>query len=352
MEYRRLGRSGLFVSALTLGTMTFGGQGGFSKVGATDVAGARRQVDMCLDAGINLFDTANIYSGGESEEILGEAISGRRDDLLLATKVRMPVGDGPNDTGLSRHHIIRQCEESLRRLGTDYIDLYQVHEWDGLTPLEETLDALDALVKSGKVRYVGSSNYSGWQLMKALGISERLGLQRYVSQQIHYTLQAREAEYELVPLAIDQECPILVWSPLAGGLLSGKYRRDRDASEGRHVEGWDEPPVYDTDKLYDTVDVLVEIAGDRGVSAAQVALSWLLGRPGVASVIVGARTDEQLADNLEAAELELSEEERLRLDEVSAPPLLYPFWHQAKTASDRLGPADLSLLGPHVNEGS
>jgi aryl-alcohol dehydrogenase-like predicted oxidoreductase len=332
--------------------MTFGGQGGFSKVGATDVAGAKRQVDMCLDAGINLFDTANIYSGGESEEILGEAISGRRDDLLLATKIRMPVGDGPNDTGLSRHHIIRQCEESLRRLGTDYIDLYQVHEWDGLTPLEETLEALDTLVRSGKVRYVGSSNYSGWQLMKALGISERLGLQRYISQQIHYTLQAREAEYELVPLAIDQECPILVWSPLAGGLLSGKYRRDRDASEGRHVEGWDEPPVYDTDKLYDTVEVLVDIADDRGVSAAQVALSWLLGRPGVASVIVGARTDEQLADNLRAAELELSEEERRRLDEVSAPPLLYPFWHQAKTASDRLGPADLSLLGPYVNEGS
>jgi aryl-alcohol dehydrogenase-like predicted oxidoreductase len=352
MEYRRLGRSGLFVSALTLGTMTFGGQGGFSKVGATDVAGARRQVDMCLDAGINLFDTANIYSGGESEEILGEAISGRRDDLLLATKVRMPGGDGPNDTGLSRYHIIRECEGSLRRLATDYIDLYQVHEWDGLTPLEETLEALDTLVKSGKVRYVGSSNYSGWHLMKAIGISERLGLQRYISQQIHYTLQAREAEYELVPLAIDQECSILVWSPLAGGLLSGKYRRDRDASEGRHVAGWDEPPVYDTDKLYDTVDVLVEIADGRGVSAARVALAWLLGRPGVASVIVGARTDEQLADNLKAAELELSEEERRRLDEVSALPLIYPFWHQAKTASDRLGPADLSLLGPHVNDGS
>jgi len=350
MQYRRLGRSGLFVSTLTLGTMTFGGQGGFSKVGSTDVAGARRQIDMCLDAGINLFDTANIYSDGESEEILGEAISGRRDDLLLATKVRMTMGDGPNDAGLSRHHIIRQCEESLRRLGTDYIDLYQVHEWDGLTPLEETLEALDTLVQSGKVRYVGSSNYSGWQLMKALGISERFGLPRFVSQQIHYTLQAREAEYELVPLAMDQECSILVWSPLAGGLLSGKYRRGKDASEGRHVEGWDEPPVYDTDKLYDTIDVLVEIADGRGVSAAQVALAWLLGRDGVASIIVGARTDEQLADNLQAAELELSAEERRRLDGVSAPALIYPFWHQAKTASDRLGPADLSLLGPHLND--
>src|ERR687889_1430705 len=219
MEYRRLGRSGLFVSALTLGTMTFGGQGGFSKVGSTGVPGAKRQVDMCLDAGINLFDTANIYSGGESEEILGEAISGRRDDLLLATKVRMPVGEGPNDTGLSRHHIIRQCEESLRRLGTDYIDLYQAHEWDGVTPLEETLEAFDTLVRSGKVRYVGCSNFAGWQLMKALGVSERHGFQRYVSQQIHYTLEAREAEYELVPLAIDQEWPILMWSPLADGML-------------------------------------------------------------------------------------------------------------------------------------
>ncbi len=350
MEYRQLGRSGLRVSTITLGTMGFGGTGWAAAVGKIDVQGARRQIDMARDAGVNLFDTANIYSDGESEEILGEVISGRRDDVLLATKVRMSVGDGPNDTGLSRHHIIRQCEESLKRLGTDYIDLYQVHEWDGLTPLEETLEVLDTLVRSGKVRYVGSSNYSGWQLMKALGISERLGLQRYISQQIHYTLQAREAEYELVPLAIDQECPILVWSPLAGGLLSGKYRRDSDASEGRHVEGWDEPPVYDTDKLYDTVDVLVEIAEERGVSAAQVALAWLLGRPGVASVIVGARTDEQLADNLRAAELELSEEERRRLDEVSALPLIYPFWHQAKTASDRLGPADLSLLGSHVND--
>src|SRR5688500_5604768 len=241
MEYRRLGRSGLFVSALTLGTMTFGGQGGFSKVSATDVAGAKRQVDMCLDAGINLFDTANIYSGGESEEILGEAISGRRDDLLLATKVRMPVGDGPNDIGLSRHHIIRHCEESLRRLGTDYIDLYQVHEWDGLTPLEETLEALDTLVKSGKVRYVGSSNYSGWQLMKALGTSDRHGYQRFVTQQIYYSLQARDAEYELVPLAVDQNVGILVWSPLAGGLLSGKFRRGVEGPEGsRALSDWGE----------------------------------------------------------------------------------------------------------------
>jgi aryl-alcohol dehydrogenase-like predicted oxidoreductase len=349
MEYRRLGHSGLFVSALTLGTMTFGGRGDFRPVGSTDVTAASRQVDMCLDAGINLFDTADVYSSGESEEILGEAIAGRRDRVLLATKARFPTGEGPNEAGLSRYHLIRSCEASLRRLGTDHIDLYQVHEWDGLTPLEETLEALDTLVRSGKVRYVGCSNYAGWQLMKALGVSERLGLQRFVSQQIYYSLEAREAEYELVPLALDQECGILVWSPLAGGLLSGKYRRDVDAPEGRHLSGWDEPPVRNPEKLYDTIEVLVEIADGRGVSAARVALAWLLGRPGVASVVVGARTEEQLADNLEAAELELSDEERRRLDEVSVPPLLYPYWHQAKTASDRLGPADLSLLGSRLD---
>jgi aryl-alcohol dehydrogenase-like predicted oxidoreductase len=350
MEQRRLGRSGLFVSAMTLGTMTFGGRGKFGNVGATDVETATRQVDMCLDAGVTLFDTADVYSDGLSEEILGQAISGRRDRVLLATKARFPMGDGPNDAGLSRQHLIEACEASLRRLGTDHIDLYQVHQWDGLTPLEETLEALDTLVRSGKVRYVGCSNYSAWHIMKALGVSARLGLQRYVSQQIYYSLEAREAEYELVPLALDRECSILVWSPLAGGLLSGKYRRDRDVSEGRHVTEWDEPPVRDPEKLYDTIDALVEIADGHGVSAAQVALAWLLGRPGVASVVVGARTEEQLADNLQAAGLNLSDEERRRLDDVSAPPLLYPYWHQARTASDRLGPADLSLLGPHIGD--
>ncbi|HSL01871.1 MAG TPA: aldo/keto reductase [Rubrobacteraceae bacterium] len=352
MEYRRLGHSGLFVSALTLGTMTFGGRGDFSLVGSTDVTAATRQIDMCLDAGVNLIDTADVYSSGESEEILGKAIDGRRDRVLLATKARFPTGEGPNEAGLSRYHLIRGCEASLRRLGTDYIDLYQVHEWDGLTPLEETLEALDTLVRSGKVRYVGCSNYAGWQLMKALGVSERLNLQRFVSQQIYYSLEARDAEYELVPLALDQECGILVWSPLAGGLLSGKYRRDQDTTEGRHLSGWDEPPVRNPQKLYDTIEVLVEIAEGHGVSAAQVALAWLLGRPGVTSVVIGARTEEQLADNLKAPEVRLSDEERRRLDEVSAPPLLYPYWHQAKTASDRLGPADLSLLGSRLNDWS
>jgi aryl-alcohol dehydrogenase-like predicted oxidoreductase len=349
MEYRQLGRSGLRVSALSLGTMSFGDAGEGAPVGMTDATGAARQIDLCLEAGVNLIDTADVYSAGVSEEILGKVLRGRRDRILLATKARFPMGEGPNDAGLSRHHLIRACEASLRRLQTDHIDLYQVHQWDGHTPLEETLDALDTLVRQGKVRYIGCSNYSGWQVTKALGISDRLRYQRYVSQQIHYTLQAREAEYELIPVSLDQGLGILVWSPLAGGLLSGKYRRDQQGPEGaRHFGGWDEPPIYDSERLYDVVDVLVEIAEGHGVSAAQVALAWLLGRPGVSSVVIGARTDEQLADNLAAAELELGEDERARLDEVSAPPLIYPYWHQAKTASERLSDADLALLGPHV----
>ena len=349
MEYRQLGHSGLRVSALTLGTMTFGGRDKFASVGSTDVEGGTRQVDMCLDAGVNLIDTADVYSAGLSEEIVGRTIRGRRDRVLLATKARMPMGEGPNDAGLSRHHLIRSCEASLRRLGVDHIDLYQVHEWDGATPLEETLDALDHLVRSGKVRYIGCSNYAGWHVMKALGISERRGLQRFVSQQIYYSLQARDAEYELVPVALDQRVGILVWSPLAGGLLSGKYRRGNQGPEGsRHLTDWNEPPVRDEDQLYDVIDAVVEIAEEHGASPAQVALAWLLGRPGVTSVVIGARTDEQLADNLGAAGLELGAEERARLDAVSAPPLLYPYWHQAKTANDRLCEADLTLLGAHI----
>ncbi|MGW4945159.1 aldo/keto reductase [Actinoplanes sp. NPDC004185] len=351
MEYRTLGKSGLRVSVLTMGTMTFGGKGGFASVGATDVAEARRQVGQCLDAGVNLIDTADVYSGGVAEEIVGEVLEGRRDEVLVATKVRMPMGPGPNDAGLSRHHIIAGCEASLRRLRTDHIDLYQVHEWDGQTPLEETLEALQHLVTSGKVRYVGASNYAGWQLMKALGTADRTGLPRFVSEQIYYSLQARDAEYELIPAAVDQGLGVLVWSPLAGGLLSGKYRRGVQAPAGsRQLTDWNEPPVHDQEKLYDTVEVLVQIGTDRGVSAAQVALAYLLGRPAVTSLVIGARTAAQLADNLAAAELVLSAEERARLDAVSAPTLLYPYWHQAKTASDRLSPADLTLLGPHLGD--
>jgi aryl-alcohol dehydrogenase-like predicted oxidoreductase len=320
MEYRQLGSSGLKISALTLGTMTFGGGGNFAKVGSTDLEGARRQIDMCLDAGVNLIDTADVYSTGVSEEIVGEAVKDKRDDLLLATKVRMVMGDGPNDQGLSRHHIISGCEASLRRLQTDHIDLYQVHEWDGMTPLEETLEALRTLVDSGKVRYVGVSNYAGWQLMKALGIAERDHLPRFVSQQIYYSLQERSAENELIPAGIDQGLGTLVWSPLAGGLLSGKWRRGQaDPETSRQLQNWGEPPVYDQDKLYDTIEVLVEIAEAHHVSAAQVSIAWLLTRATIDSVIVGARTDEQLADNLEAVNLELSERDLQRLEEVSRP---------------------------------
>jgi aryl-alcohol dehydrogenase-like predicted oxidoreductase len=349
MEYRQLGRSGLRVSSLTLGTMTFGGSGQFRDVGTTDVEGARRQIDMALDAGVNLIDTADIYSAGAAEEILGQALEGRRDRLLLATKARFGMGPGVNDAGLSRHHLIEACEASLRRLKVDHIDLYQLHEWDGQTPLEETLGALDHLVQSGKVRYVGASNFSGWQVMKALGIARAAGLPVFASQQVYLSLQERSAEYEIVPSAIDQGLGLLIWSPLAGGLLSGKYRRNQAAPEGSRLAGeWSEPPVYDEDKLYDTVDVLIEIAGGHGVSPARVALAWLLTRPGVTTVIVGARTDEQLADNLEAAELQLSADERSRLEAVSRPPLIYPHWHQRASASERLSAADLSLLEPHL----
>ncbi len=349
MEYRALGTSGLRLSVLTMGTMTFGGTGAFANVGSTGVDEARRQVDMCLDAGVNMIDTADVYSGGLAEEILGEVLEGRRDQVLVATKVRMGMGPGPNDAGLSRHHVISGCEASLRRLRTDHIDLYQVHEWDGQTPLTETLAALDLLVRSGKVRYVGASNYASWQLMKALGVADQAGLPRFVSHQIYYSLQAREAEYELIPLAIDQGLGVLVWSPLAGGLLSGKYARGRQAPAGsRQLTDWGEPPVYDPEGLYDTVDILARLAGQRGVSVAQLALAYTLGKPAVTSVVIGARTSEQLADNLAAAGIVLDAAERAELDKASAPRLIYPYWHQAKTARDRLSPADLALLGPHL----
>src|SRR3954468_2163055 len=349
MQYRQLGRTGLRVSTFTLGTMGFGGTGWATPVGNLDVDAAKEEIAIAQDAGVNLIDTADVYSAGLSEEIVGQALGSNRADWLIATKVRMPMGDGDNDAGLSRHHVIRGAEASLRRLGTDYIDLYQVHEWDGHTPLEETLTALDDLVRSGKVRYVGCSNYAAWQMMKALGISDARHLERFASNQLYYSLQARDIETEIVPACLDQGVGILVWSPIAGGLLSGKYRRGINAPAGsRHLTDWDEPPVHDEDKLYDTIEELVAIGADRGVSAARVALAYTIAKPAVTSVIVGARNEEQLTDNLAAAELALTDEEVGRLDAVSAQPLLYPYWHQAKTAADRLGPADLSLLGRHL----
>ena len=348
MEYRQLGYTGVRVSALALGTMTFGGIGKFAMVGEVDVDLARRMVGRSLDAGVNFIDTADVYSDGRSEEIVGEVIKGYRDQIVLATKARYAMGDGQNDAGLSRRYLLHACEASLRRLQTDYIDLYQVHERDGVTPMDETLDALDTLVHQGKVRYIGCSNHSAWHVMKALGISERRGLQRYVTQQIYYSLLDRDAEYELIPLAIDQQMGILTWSPLAGGLLSGKYRRNKDRPEGsRQTTSWGEPPVYDEDRMYDIIETLVEVATARGKSPAQTALAYLLGRPAVTSVIIGARTEEQLTDNLDSAEWTLTEDERATLDKASAPRLIYPYWHQAKTAPERLSPADEALLAPY-----
>ncbi|TJV46140.1 MAG: aldo/keto reductase [Mesorhizobium sp.] len=350
MEYRLVGRSGLKISTITMGTMTFGGKSWAKMTGELGVQEARRLVDQCLEAGVNLIDTADIYSDGLCEEILGEIIGGpRKSGLLIATKARFAMGPGPNDVGHSRHHLIRACEASLKRLKTDVIDLYQLHERDGLTPMEETVEALDTLVRQGKVRYIGCSNFSGWHIMKALGISERDKFARFVSQQIHYTLESRDAENELLPISIDQGLGVLVWGPMAGGLLTGKHRRNQATPDGtRQAVGWGEPPIRDRERLWNIVDLLVEIGESRGVSAARVALAWTLGRPGITSVVVGGRTKEQFADTLAAADFKLSLEERGKLDTVSQQPLIYPYWHQLN-ARDRLSEADLLLLQPHLN---
>jgi aryl-alcohol dehydrogenase-like predicted oxidoreductase len=339
MEYRYLGRSGLRVSVMTMGTMTFASGAGIKGVGAVGLQEAREQIALCLDQGVNLIDTANVYSRGESETIVGEALAGKRPgDVLIASKVRFRMDEGPNGEGLSRHHVIRQVEGSLKRLGTDVIDILYLHEWDGMTPLEETLGAVHTLVEQGKVRYLGASNYSGWQLMKALAVAEARGFPRPVTQQIHYTLEAREAEYELVPIAVGEGVGILVWSPLAGGLLGGRY--GPEAPSSRQLGGRHEPPIRDVERLWRIVGVLKEVGAARGVSAAQVALAWLLGRPGVASLVIGGRTGAQFRDSLAAARLELGAEERARLDAVSAPPVIYPYWHQNRSAAERFGPAD------------
>ena len=343
MKYRRLGGSGLMVSPLTLGTMTFGGEGFFANTGTTQVDEARELIARSRDAGVNLFDTADVYSMGASERILGEALGDAIDDVLIATKVGMRVGDGPNERGLSRAHIIRQCERSLRNLGRDYIDLYQVHSWDGLTPLEETLRALGDLVDQGKVRYLGCSNYSAWHLMKALGIAERERLPSFIVTQNFYSPAFRDVELELLPAVIDAGLGMLVWSPLAGGLTSGKYRRDRQPENGRHLTEWDEPPVDDAERLWDTVDALVAVGEECGRSAAQVSLAWLMARPGIASVIIGARNEDQLSDNLAALELELTDDQMDRIERASRPRLAYPIWHQRKTVASRLAEADKVL---------
>ncbi|MCK6624532.1 MAG: aldo/keto reductase [Anaerolineae bacterium] len=330
MEYRQLGGSGLKVPALSFGTATFGGGGDFFRAwGTTDVAEARRLIDICLEAGVNLFDTADVYSNGLSEEILGQAIAGRRDRVLLSTKATFRMADGPNELGSSRHHLLQACEASLRRLKTDYIDIYTMHGFDAQTPVEETLRTLDTLVQSGKVRYIGCSNFSGWHLMKSLAISEKYGWARYVAHQAYYSLIGREYEWELMPLALDQKVATIVWSPLAGGYLTGKVRRNQPPPEGsrQHQLKGQEPPIV-AELLYDIVDALDEVAEETGKSHTQIALNWLLQRPTVASLVVGARDEQQLRQNLAAVGWNLSAEQIAKLDAASDVRPIYPYWHQ------------------------
>lgn len=351
MEYRTLGRSGLKVSVLAMGTFSFGGVGDFAMVAKHGVDEARRLVDVCIDGGINLFDTANMYSLGRSEEIVGEVLEGRRDRVLISSKARMRIGDGPNDEGVSRYHLIRECERSLKRLRTDHIDIYFMHEWDGTTPIEEMLSALDTLRQQGKIRYIGCSNYSGWHLMKALGVAEAKNLPRFVTQQIHYTLEAREAEYELLPIAVDQGVGVMVWSPLAAGLLSGAFGRDKAPASSRQAAGWSEPPIRDRERLWNIVDVLNDIAAARGVTAAQIALAWTLTRPGIASLVVGGTEELHFRDNIAAVGLALTPSELDRLNEVSRVPYIYPYWHQHNFARDRFSPGDWALHASYEDLG-
>ncbi|HEY5413209.1 MAG TPA: aldo/keto reductase [Gemmatimonadaceae bacterium] len=329
MEFRQLGRSGLRVPVLAFGTATFGGGNDFYRAwGSTDVAEAKRLVDLCLDAGVSFFDTANSYSTGMAEEILGAAIAGRRQDIILASKATFPMGPGPNDAGSSRHFLRRACEDSLRRLRTDHIDVYYMHGFDENTPVEETLKALDALVTSGKVTYVACSNFSGWQLMKSLAISDRYGWAPYVAHQAYYSLVAREYEWELMPLAIDQGVGTVAWSPLAGGALAGKVRRGQPIPDGSRVSQLGLERAGDVERLFDIVAVLEEIARETGKTVPQVALNWVLYRPTVASVVIGARSEIQLRENLAAADWRLDSAHVARLDAVSNRRPIYPYWHQ------------------------
>ncbi len=332
MEFRQLGNSGLKVPVLSFGTGTFGGRGEFFKAwGNSDVKEATRLVDICLDAGVNFFDTADIYSHGASEEILGKAVAGRRSSVLISTKASFRMGDGPNDLGSSRYHLIQACEASLRRLGTDYIDVYHLHGFDLTTPIEETLQTLNTLVQSGKVRYIACSNFSGWHLMKSLAIAERYGWPRYVAHQAYYSLIGREYEWELMPLAIDQKIGTIVWSPLGWGRLTGKIRRNQPLPKVSRLHSTAEqgPPV-DDEYLYKVVDVLDEIAHETGKTVPQIALNWLVQRPTVANVIIGARNEEQLRQNLAAVGWNLSAEQVERLNAASHRVPTYPYWHQVQ----------------------
>jgi aryl-alcohol dehydrogenase-like predicted oxidoreductase len=342
MEQRQLGRSGLMVPALTLGTGTFGGGNEFFKAwGASDVAQARRLIDICLEAGVTMFDSADGYSNGMAEEILGAAIKGRRSQVLISTKGSFRRGPGPNDVGSSRHYLPRAVDASLRRLGTDHIDLYQLHAFDAVTPVEEVLGTLDELVRAGKIRYIGCSNFSGWHLMKSLAVSERHGLARYVAHQAYYSLVGRDYEWELMPLALDQGVGAVVWSPLGWGRLTGRIRRGAplpDVSRLQSKLAVDKGPQVPEEYLYRVVDALDALARETDKSVPQVALNWLLQRPSVSTVIIGARNEEQLRQNLGAVGWRLSAEQVACLDVASAVALPYPYWHQRGTFADRNPP--------------
>ncbi len=331
MEYRFLGGSGLKVSALSFGTGTFGGGNAFFEAwGSTQVAEARRLLDVCFDAGVNLFDTADIYSNGLSEQILGSALEGKRDKALISTKATFRFGEGPNEVGSSRYHLRRSLEASLRRLKTDYVDIYHLHAFDALTPLEETLDTLNTFVREGKVRYIAASNFSGWHLMKSLGIAERYGWAKYVGHQVYYSLIGREYEWELMPLGLDQKVGALVWSPLGWGRLTGKIRRGAPLPEtSRLHQTADMGPQVPEEYLYTVVDALDSVAAETGKTVPQVALNWLLQRPTVSSIILGARNEEQLKQNLAAEGWNLTAEQVAKLDGVSRRPMTYPYWHQS-----------------------
>ena len=330
MEYRLLGGSGLKVSALSFGTATFGGGNDFFKAwGETDIAEARRLLDICFEAGVNLFDTADGYSDGRSEEILGKALEGRRDRALISTKAYFPMGDGPNDLGTSRYHLRRALEGSLRRLGTDYVDIYHLHGFDALTPIEEVQETLNTFVREGKVRYIAASNFSGWHLMKSLAVADRYGWTRFVAHQVCYSLVSREYEWELMPLGLDQKVGALVWSPLGWGRLTGKIRRGQPLPDvSRLHKTADAGPQVADEYLYTVVDALDAVAAETGKTVPQVALNWLLQRPTVSSVILGARTEEQLRQNLAATGWNLSESQVVALDKASAVTPVYPYWHQ------------------------
>jgi aryl-alcohol dehydrogenase-like predicted oxidoreductase len=329
MEYRHLSGSGLKVPVLSFGTATFGGIGAnFKPWGATEVAEAKSLIDICLEHGVNVFDTANVYSSGRSEEVLGAALAGRRSRALLSTKGTFPMGEAANDVGSSRLSLIQACEASLRRLGTDYIDIYYMHGFDALTPVEETLSTLDQLVRSGKIRYIGCSNFSGWHLMKSLSVSERYGWSRYAAHQAYYSLVSREFEWELLPLALDQKVGTVVWSALAGGALSGKVRRGQPVPAESRIAQGDFLAGARSEKLYDVIDVLDQIARETGKTPSQVALRWVLQRPTVASVIVGARNAAQLQENLGAVGWSLEPGQMARLDSASEMRPIYPYWHQ------------------------